>query len=255
MLIRICLIIAILAGLAAGTISFLKVKDKIDTVATERDDWNHKYVKTDADLTTTKGTLAKTEKELTNTKETLVKTEAERAAAVAESETQTKKATELAENLTKTIHERDDAKAELAAYVATGYTPKQIAGLGNQIKAAQEALDVSLQEKQIIQRSLNKAMATISNLVDPDYVVRMNPGLRGKILVADPKWEFVVVNVGEDQGAELNGELLVSREGRLVAKVIIKDVQKGRSIANVIPGWKLADVTEGDQVIPAHPKS
>jgi len=49
--------------------------------------------------------------------------------------------------------------------------------------------------------------------------------------------------------------LLVSRDGRLVAKVIISDVQKGRCIANVMPGWKLTDVLEGDQVIPAHPES
>jgi hypothetical protein len=41
----------------------------------------------------------------------------------------------------------------------------------------------------------------------------------------------------------------------LVAKVIIREVQKDRCIANLMPGWKLADVSEGDQVIPAHPES
>ena len=29
----------------------------------------------------------------------------------------------------------------------------------------------------------------------------------------------------------------------------------GPGIANLVPGWKLAEVTEGDQVIPAHPES
>jgi hypothetical protein len=255
MLIRISLIIAIIAGLAAGALSFLKVKEKIDTVVTERNDWNQKYVKTDQDLTSTKATLAKTEKDLTKTKETLAKTEQERAAAVAEAEIQIKKSTDLSEKLTVTIRERDDARAELQAYVATGYKPEQIAGLGKQIKAAQDALEVSVLEKKIIQRELDKTVAKLRSLTEEDYVVQLDPKLRGKILVADPKWEFVVLNVGEDEGAELNGELLVSRDGRLVAKLIIKDVQKGRSIANVIPGWKLADVTEGDQVIPAHPKS
>jgi len=255
MLIRISLIVAIVAGLAAGVLNFIKVKEKIDIVVTERNDWHQKYVTTDNELTSTKGTLAKTEKELTNTKETLAKTEQERAAAVAEADIQIKKATELTEKLNTTIRDRDDAKAELAAYTATGYRPEQIAALGKQVKAAEDALEVSILEKKIIQRELDKAEEKIAQLIDPDHVVRLNAGLRGEILVADPKWEFVVVSFGEDEGAKLNGELLVSRNGRLVAKVIIKDVQKGRSIANMIPGWKLADVSEGDQVIPAHPKS
>ena len=79
--------------------------------------------------------------------------------------------------------------------------------------------------------------------------------LRGKVLVADPKWNFVVLNVGEDQGVLERGELLVNRDGKLVAKVMVRSVQKDRCIANVVPGWELGEVMEGDQVIPAHPAS
>jgi hypothetical protein len=79
--------------------------------------------------------------------------------------------------------------------------------------------------------------------------------LRGKILVVDPRWDFVVLNIGQDQGVLENGELLVSREGRLVAKVIVRTVEKDRCIANVLPGWKLGEVIEGDEVCPAHPAS
>lgn len=255
MLIRISLIVAIIAGLAAGVLNFIKVKEKIDIVVTERDTQRDGRLAAEGERDATKATLAKTEKELTNTKETLAKTEQERTAAVAEADIQIKKATELTEKLAVTVRDRDDAQANLAAYTATGYTPPQIAALGNQIKQAQEDLSISLEEKKIIQRELEKAVAKWRSLTEEGYVVQLPPNLRGKILVADPKWEFVVLDVGEDQGALLDGELLVSRDGRLVAKVIIKDVQKGRSIANLVPGWKLADVSEGDQVIPAHPKS
>lgn len=255
MLMRISLIVAIIAGLAAGALSFIKVKEKIDTVVTERNEWNGKYVKTDAELTSTKGELAKTEKELTKTKDTLAKTEQERAAAVAEAETQVKKATELADKLNTTVRERDDARANLAAYEATGYKPEQIASMGKQIRAAQEALEVSIQEKRIIQRTLEKTVAELEWLRGTNTVITMRSDLKGKILVTDPKWDFVVLNVGEDEGAKLHGELLVSRDGKLVAKVIISEVQKGRCVANLVPGWKLGDVTEGDQVIPAHPES
>jgi hypothetical protein len=90
---------------------------------------------------------------------------------------------------------------------------------------------------------------------DPEYKVHLPATLRGTILVADPKWDFVVLSIGEDQGVLEDGELLVNRNGRLVAKVKVRSVQKDRSIANVMPGWKLGDVVEGDLVIPAHPAS
>lgn len=255
MLMRISLIVAIIAGLAAGVINFIKVKEKIDNVVTERNDWNQKYVKTDAELTTTKSDLAKTTKELTKTKDTLAKTEQERAAAVAEMEVQSKKAGELSQKLSETIVQRDEARANLAAYEAIGYTPPQVASLGKQIKQAQDDLEAMQAEKKIIQLAYEKTKAKLDWLTGVVPYVELPGDLRGKVLVTDPKWEFVVINVGEEEGARLNGELLVSRQGRLVAKVIIREVQKGRCIANLMPGWKLGDVAEGDVVIPAHPES
>jgi hypothetical protein len=65
----------------------------------------------------------------------------------------------------------------------------------------------------------------------------------------------VVLNVGGDQGALEAGELLVNRNGRLVGKVKITSVQKDRSVANVVPGWLLGEILEGDLVVPAHPAS
>ena len=83
----------------------------------------------------------------------------------------------------------------------------------------------------------------------------MRADLKGKIVAVDPKWDFVVLNIGGDQGVLQDGEMLVSRDGKLVAKVIVRSVQKDRCIANVVPGWKLGDVIEGDEVTPAHPAS
>ncbi len=255
MLIRISLIIAIIAGLAAAALNFVKVKEKIDTVVAERNDWHNKYDQTYSELTQTKSTLNKTEKELAQTKEALQSTQQERDKAVAEAETQIKKATELADKLNKTTTERNEAQANLAAYVSTGYKAEQIAALGKQIVKLQENLESLQQEKKILQLAYDKTKAELDYLRGPDQPVKLRADLKGKIMVADPKWEFVVLNVGEDEGAKLHGELLVSRDGKLVGKVIISDVQKDRCIANVMPGWSLADVLEGDQVIPAYPDS
>lgn len=255
MLIRISLIIAIIAGLAAGAINFIQVKQKIDGVVTERNTEHAGRLSAEGERDKTKAELVKTEKELTNTKETLASTQQERDKAVAEADIQIKKATELTEKLAGTVSERDDARAKLAAYEGTGYTPPQIAGLGKQIRQAQEALEASLEEKKILSVSLQKAVDQIKWIKGETPYVKLRADLKGKILVADPKWEFVVLNVGQDEGAKIHGELLVSRNGKLVAKVIISEVQKGRCIANVLPGWKLGDVTEGDSVIPAYPES
>ena len=76
----------------------------------------------------------------------------------------------------------------------------------------------------------------------------MTPGLRGKVLVADPKFNFVVLNIGAKQEVVPFGRFLVSRNGHLVAKLKVQSVQPDRSIANVMPGWNLSEIQEGDEV-------
>ena len=57
-----------------------------------------------------------------------------------------------------------------------------------------------------------------------------------------------VLDIGSNKGVEPRGVLVVSRNSKLVAKVRVASVQPDRSIANIIPGWKLDEVMEGDQV-------
>lgn len=256
MLIRISLIIAILAALAVGALNFVKVKEKIETLKTERDDWHGKFTKTDEDLTRTKGELDKTAKDLKQTKDTLELTSAERDKAVAEAATQLAKATELTEKLAKTTQDRDDAQANLQRYKLTGFQPEQILAFGKQIKDAQEALEVANEEKKILTRELIKTKARLAKYEDREWTPPALPAsLKGKVLVVDPRWEFVLLDVGENQGVLEDGELLVNRNGKLIAKVRVHGVLKDRCYANVLPGWKLGDLMEGDQVIAANPAS
>ena len=62
-----------------------------------------------------------------------------------------------------------------------------------------------------------------------------------------------MINVGEDQGILKEGRLYVSRDGKLVAKLRVTSVEKDRCIANVMDGWRVGDVVEGDSVIPVYP--
>jgi hypothetical protein len=51
------------------------------------------------------------------------------------------------------------------------------------------------------------------------------------------------------KGVLPRGTLLVSRDSKLVAKLKVDRVQEERSIANIVAGWKFAEIREGDQVL------
>lgn len=127
--------------------------------------------------------------------------------------------------------------------------------MNKQLKDALTEIEAINGEKLVMMHTITRLTNELAQFVGPVHYVKLPPELHGKILAVDPKWDFVVLNIGEDQGLIQNGELLVSREGKLVAKVIVRKVEKDRSIANLVPGWRLGDLYEGDEVSPAHPAS
>jgi len=255
MLLRISLIVAILAGLGAGVVSYLEVSDKIPALAKQRDDEHTAKVALTGELKQTKTELAKTKSDLAQTQQELAETKSDRDKAVARAEAQSKRADELTDKLARATQERDDAQSQLAAYKATDLTPDQVVKLGKTLKEAQSQIDAINAEKVVLQRALTGVKARLARYEGPDTDIKLRADLKGKVIVVDPKWDFVVLDVGEEQGAIQDGELLVSRAGKLVAKVVLRSVQKDRSIANIIPGWKLGELIEGDEVTPAHPAS
>jgi capsular polysaccharide biosynthesis protein len=255
MLIRISLIVAIVAALAAGTLNIFQVRGKINTLISQRDDEHKNRVAAETDRDNTKKELAKTKDVLTRTQQELTDTKTQRDKAVAEADIQIKRANDLSDKLAKKTQELNDSQAQLAAYVATSLTPDQVMLLNKTLKNTQTALDVAKEENIILQRTVGRLNNQLAAFVGTNYVVKLRANLKGKIVAVDPKWDFVVLNIGEDQGVLEDGEMLVSRDGKLVAKVIVRSIQKGHSIANVVPGWRLGDMVEGDEVTPAHPAS
>lgn len=253
-MLRISLIAAIVFGLAVGVLNVVMVKTKIVNLAKDRD--NEKGLKETAlnDLHFTQAQLSKTNAILKQTQTELASTKEERDKAVAEATDKSKKLDIVTTERDNARKERDNAQADLAAYKATGLEPPQITAMDKQYKQLQKENDllgkIALDRMRKIQALTNE----LAVYKTPDYVVPLPAGLKGKVIVTDPKWNFIVVNVGQDQGVLQYGELLVNRNGRLVAKAKVRSVQKDRSVANVMPGWSLGEVMEGDEVIPAHPE-
>jgi len=253
MLLRISLIVAILAGLGAGVVSYLDISDKIPALTKQRDDEKTAKV---AEITAhgkTKTELKKTQSDLAQTKQELADTQNERDKAVKIAEDKTKIADQLTVKLANTTRERDDAQAFLARYKASDLTPEQVLTLNKQVKASRMEVEVANAEKLVLLHTIGRLTNELNKYIGPEQYVKLRADLHGKILVVDPKWDFVVLNIGEDQGVIADGELLVSHSGELIGKVKVRSVQKDRCIANLVPGWKIKEMMEGDEVSPAHP--
>jgi uncharacterized phage infection (PIP) family protein YhgE len=256
MLMRIFLGLAIIAALAAGTLNVLQVRDHINTLISQRDEYHTNLTQTQSTLDTTKKDLAKTKSDLADTQQQLADAQTARKKAEDVAAAQQKRADDLSDKLAKATQDRDAAQADLASYKATGKSPQEILQLVALIKQDQDTINAINDEKKVLTRTIARQQNQLNELLgNENYVVKLRPDLKGNVVVVDPKWDFVVLDIGDEQGVLQDGELLVSRAGKLVAKVIVRTVEKDRCIANIVPGWKLGDVFEGDQVTPAHPAS
>ena len=256
MLLRISLIVAILAGLATGTLTFIKVQDIIVTTRAARDEWNGKYHTEYTAHVATKNTLKKTQTDLATTKQNLAETKTALEAANGKVEELGKANAELSTTLEKTRGERDTAQQELEQWhlIPGGLKPGQIKDLIAELENTKKARDAVGAENKIIAAARDELQYRWDTIFGTNNgPVILPTGLRGKVLVVDPKYDFVVLNIGRDQGAKERGEMMVSRGGKLIGKVQIASVQKDRCVANILPNWKPADprlqVMEEDEVL------
>lgn len=75
-------------------------------------------------------------------------------------------------------------------------------------------------------------------------------GIEGKVAAVNPSWNFVVLNVGENNGVTKDSEMLVQRGGQAIAKIKITSVEPLTSIGDIIPNSVAPGcaVQVGDQV-------
>jgi hypothetical protein len=71
-------------------------------------------------------------------------------------------------------------------------------------------------------------------------------GLSGRIMAVNPGWNFVVLSVGDRQGAAVGATMLVMRGGSPIGKAKITSVEPSTSIADIVVG----SVPEGYSVQP-----
>jgi len=249
-MLRISLILAILAGLGVIGVSQFLVKPHLEQIIAERNDEREQKIKQTARANKAEKSLKETTEKLADTTKKLETTTTQLAAANRKIEEQTANLARLQSDLDRTKADLNTAEQIVAQWNAIGVTPDQVKQLVDRERKQREEIAALEEEKKIISRQLTKTKAELDSYKQGDEaVVELPAGLKGNILVVDPKWNFVVLDIGEKQGVLPKGVMMVSRNSKLVAKVKIVNVQAERSIANIMPGWKLGEVLEGDQVL------
>ena len=252
MLIRISLIVAIVAGLATSIIGFTELKNRLSTTIQARDEfeknWNDEklaHTKTKKTLTETTATLEKTQKDLADVT-------GQRDALQAEKDQLTQSNLRLTQQRDEYKQSRDGLQQELNRWNGLNVTVDGVCAMIAERKKIVEEKDALTTENKVLNKNLVMVQEKLDRILGKDRPVVLPEGLRGEIVAVDPKFDFVVLNIGGDAGVKERGELLVNRNGQLIAKLRVSSVSPTHSIANILPEWKAAneEVLEGDKVLP-----
>ena len=185
---------------------------------------------TETDLENTRQDLENTRAELENTKAQL---EDARTQIVQLNETIRAKDQELDEK-SNVIAGLEEEKAALTA---------QVADLNSQLAALQDKIAELEEENGVLKTQLEKC----EQIVNKD--ITMKPGTTAKILYANAEWNFVVIDIGSNQGAQTTAEMIIYRGETMIGKIRLSAVRDDVSIAEVLPEYQKDTVKEGDNVL------
>ncbi len=194
-----------------------------------------------ARLDETTAALKSTREELDITRGTLEKEREKLAQANLRIDEQNKKIA----SLQKEIEDRD---LEIAAIrdENTDLTIKasEVEGLRSQVKALQQENRLLTEDRDRLQKLVERAGG------QGDTTAESSPGVVGRVLAVNPRFEYVVVSLGRRDNLMPTAPLLVYRDDKLIAKLKATNrIEEDMAVANVEPGWVLGDIREGDHVL------
>lgn len=250
MLLRICLVLAILAGLGVIGLSQFVLRPQIQEIVDTRDTNKREWDKAAADARKQKKEKEETQAKLKVTESHLEETKGQLTAMTAKANSEQTRANNLQTELTKTKGDLKTASDELFRWKSVAQGPEQVQELVNNVKTLTSANEAFRAENLLFKKRSEDLQTRLDQVLGKNIDEPVVPHeVKGKVLVVDPKWDFIILDVGTRDKVPENGVLLVSRNGTLVAKVRVASVEEIRSVANVLPGWKLGDIIEGDVVL------
>ncbi len=209
------------------------MRTPLDLVAVAAHNQYEELELTKQDLSATRNELAATKSELENTKNDLLA--AQQRISDLNDTIEQKNAELIVANGRVIQLEQDKSNLQL-----------QIDDLSNQLVRSEEEI-----------RDIQDKVATLEKVIQdleskdglPGTAQRIPVGTMGRILVVNSDWNFVVLDIGSEQGLVPNAEMLIHRKDQLVGKVRISSVEKNMSVAEIMTDWARQSVNEGDYVL------
>lgn len=191
------------------------------------------------ELTQTKSTLGEVETKLQETKESLATT------TTANEELGTK-VTQLETQVADTLQQLEQARI-LLAQRSTSQGTSQVQGTTGEIAALMD-------EHKRLQRDFDDLMVAYEELEaqagrDPSNPNVIVSDVEGRVLIVNPDWNFVVIDVGFRDDLQDNVVLLVHRDKVPIGKIRTNRVEKNMSVAEIITRWDDSGVMSGDIVV------
>ena len=251
-MVRIFLVLTILALLGGGFIAVSNVKSKIDGLSTD-------LVNTENDLRDTKNQLVKAEDAQEEAKRLMTNAQSE--ANNAKERLGTAEKNLVAQRQRADGHEANANRLNAELVEARKFSEswrlfQQANGTQEQIRQklanfaeVNNQRDNFKAENEILLSQIEKTGVELSRYTGTSVKVTLPQNLHGTVTAVDAQFDFVVLDIGESQGAREHGELLVSRGEKLIGKLRILDVKNDHSIANILPDWKQDEIQTGDLVI------
>ena len=251
-MVRLLLVLTFFGLLGGGFIAVSNVQSRISTLSEDLD-------KADSDLSVTQGFLAKAKTDLEDaddamkTAQTNEKTARDNLlAAGRELAMQRERADKHKEDLDTTRAELVDAVRTSASWDLFEQANGTQAQISQKLATFTEVNNQRanfLAENTILLSQIEKIGVELSRYTGTSVKVSLPQNLHGTVTAVDAQFDFVVLDIGESQGAREHGELIVSRGEKLIGKLRILDVKKDHSIANILPDWKQGEIQTGDLVI------
>ena len=247
---KIILYIAVAASIGAAVVSFntsLQKKKLTQELAITTDSLNQ-----------TKSKLAETAKNLDDT--TKAKEKLEATVASLNSEVENVKASlsasetrvaELQTALTNSETQVKEVEAKLAQIqeMFGDKTPEEI--VADMDQAQKEAEDLRNQLR-IAEDKIASMQGQVTKYQTEEELRRKGvspPGITGKIVAYNSQWNFVVLDVGKNQGLVENSELTIMRNEAPIGKIKIASVDQTTAVGDVIRLEEQTRPTLGDLVI------
>ena len=96
--------------------------------------------------------------------------------------------------------------------------------------------------------TLEQTVVELEGLTGQGNVKALPKGLHGTVVVVNKDWNFVILDLGSNDGLVPNAEMLIHRGDKLIGKVLISGVTRDLSIADINTDWVQGQVKEGDFV-------